>query len=138
MSQTNINTNNGQYRNQNSGRGGRGQEGRGNFCNDCRNKLIAKYTFGKMKDGPISKLLITETGYRPTQNKKIIDTFPVLFADKNFQGLNGVIRTENNLVERDFMPTYANVTQWSTIHYVQVSIVNQNDSPYAITGEHPL
>ena len=43
-----------------------------------------------MKDGPISKLIITKTGSRPTQYKKIIDTLPVLCADKNYQGLDEV------------------------------------------------
>ena len=82
MSQTNTNTNNGHNRNQNSRRGGQDQGGsdsggRGDCRNDCGNKLIAKYSFeGKMKDSPIFKLLITETGHRPTQYKKIIDTFP--------------------------------------------------------------
>ena len=76
MSQTNTQANNGQNRNQNSGRGGRGRgpnsgSGRGDRRNDHRNKTIATYAFeGKMKDGPISKLLITETGI-PTQYKKI-------------------------------------------------------------------
>ena len=94
MSQTNTNTNNGQNRNQNSGRGGRGRGGPGGKCrNDRAIKLIAKYTFeGKMKDSPISKLLVTETGHRPTQYKKIVDTLPVLCADKNYQGLDDVIR----------------------------------------------
>ena len=53
--------------------------GRGNRRNDRKNNLIAKYVFeGKMKVGPISKLIITKTGHRPTQYKKIIDTLPVL------------------------------------------------------------
>ena len=59
-----------------------------------------------MKDGPISKLIITETGHKPTQYKKIIDTLPVLCADKNFQGLDDVIRTENDLIEANFVPLY--------------------------------
>ena len=41
-----------------------------------------------MKDGPISKLIITETGHRPTKYKKITDTLPVLCADKNYQGID--------------------------------------------------
>ena len=84
MSQTYTNTNNGQNRNQNSGRGGRGQGLSDSSRGDCRNghgnNLITnKYAFeGKMKDGPISKLLITETRHRPTQCKKIVDTLPVI------------------------------------------------------------
>ena len=79
MSQTNTNANNGQNRNQISGRGGRGRgapngSGRGDRRNGRGNNLIAKYSFeGKMKDGPISKLTITETGHRPSQFKKISD-----------------------------------------------------------------
>ena len=95
MSQTNTNTstNNGQNRNQNSGRGGRGRGPSGSGCGDrrngCGNNLIAKYAFeGKMKDGPISKLIITEIGHRLTQYKKIVDTLPVLCADKNYRGID--------------------------------------------------
>ena len=97
MSNTNTNTNNGHNRNKNSGRGGRGQGGpsaggRGNRRNNRGNKTIKKYAFkGKMKNSPISKLLITKTGHRPTQFKKITDTLPVLCADKNFQGLDEVL-----------------------------------------------
>ena len=86
---TNTNTNNGQNRNLNSERGGRGRGGlTGGGCGDRRNSYgnmtIAKYAFeGKMKDGLISKLLITETGYRPTHFKKVNNTLPVLCADKN-------------------------------------------------------
>ena len=56
-----------------------------------------------MKDGPISELIITKTGHRSTQYKKIVDTLHVLCVDKNFWGLNDVIQTENSLVEADFM-----------------------------------
>ena len=97
MSQTNTNTNNGQNRNQIFKRGGPGQGGlNGSGCGDCRNgrrnNSTSKYSFeGKMKDGPIFKLTITKTRHRPTQFKKITDTFPVLCADKNFQGLNEVL-----------------------------------------------
>ena len=108
MSQTNTNTNNGQNPNQISGRGGRGQgpggRERGNFRNNCGNNLIAnRYLFEeKMKDGPISKLIITEIGHGSTHYKKIIDTLPVLCADKNYQGLDDVIWNGINLVEAGF------------------------------------
>ena len=92
MSQTNTNTstNNGQNQNQISGRDGWGQggpngSGRGNCCNGGGNNSIAKYSFeGKMKDGPIYKLTITEIGHSPSQFKKISDALPVLCADKNY------------------------------------------------------
>ena len=35
-----------------------------------------------MKDDPLSKLTITETGHRPSQFKKICDALPVFCADK--------------------------------------------------------
>ena len=105
MSQSNTDTNN--SHNQNSGRGGRGRgppngSGRGDCRGDCRtdcrtdrgNKSIAKYSFkGKMKDGPISELTITETGHRPSQFKKIYDALPVFCADKNYGGLDEVLRS---------------------------------------------
>ena len=94
MSQTNTNTNKGQTRNQISRRGGQGQGGpndssRGNCRNGHGNNLIAKNIFeGKMKDGLISKLTITETGHRPSQFNKISDALSVFCVDKNFQSLN--------------------------------------------------
>ena len=135
MSQTNTNTNNGQNQNQNSRRSGQGQgpsgSGGGNCHIGCGNNLIAnKYAFkGKMKDGPISKLLITKIGHRPTQYKKIGDTFSILCKDKNFQGLNEVIWTRNNLVETGFMPIYPNTNRWSITQHVQVNTGNLMDVP---------
>ena len=112
MSQTNTSANNSQNWNQNFGRGGWGQgvpngRGRGDRRNNRGNYSIAKYTFeGKMKDGPLSKLTITKTGHRPSQFKKICDVLPVFCADKNYRGLDEVLRTGRDKVEDDFMPAY--------------------------------
>ena len=87
MSQPNTHTNN--DHNRNSRRGGRGRgapngTGRGDRRTNRRKKSIAKFSFeGKMKDGPISDLTITETGHRPFQFKKIYNALPVFCADKN-------------------------------------------------------
>ena len=77
MFQTSTNTNNGScntIKNQSPEKVDRpNQEGPGGrdhgVCgNNCRNNSIAKYLFeGKMKDGRISKLTITETGHQATQ-----------------------------------------------------------------------
>ena len=61
-----------------------------------------------MKDSPISKLTITETGHRPSQFKKICDALPVFCADKNYSGLNEVLCTGRDKVEDDFMLAYLN------------------------------
>ena len=124
MSQTNTHTNNGQNRYQNSGRGGRGRGPNGSGRSDRRNtrgnKSIAKFSFkGKMKDGPISELTITEIGHRPSQFKKLWDTLPVFCADKNYSGLDEVLRTGHDQVEGDFMPTYPNAILWSHTHQIQ-------------------
>ena len=76
-----------------------------------------------MKDGPISKLLITKTGHRPTQFKKINSILPVLCADKNFRGLNKVLQTGIDLVESNFMPKYPNTTQWSSTHHMEIQTI---------------
>ena len=147
MYQTNTNTNNGQNRNQISGRGGRGQGGpsgsdrsdRSDRRNGCRTNSIAKYSFeGKIKDGPISKLIITKTGHRPSQFKKISDALSVLCADKNFGGLDEVLWNGRDLVKTDFMPPYLNATQWFTAHHVHVSIVNPTNQADRVTGERPV
>ena len=144
MSQTNTNANNGQNGNQNSGRCGRGREapngrGRGDRHNHCGNNSIAKYSFnGKMKDGPLSKLTITETGHRPSQFKKISDALPVFCADKNYQGLDEVLRNGRDLVEDDFMPSYLNATKWSTTNHVQITSVNPEAPADPRTNENPV
>ena len=91
-----------------------------------------------MKDGPISKLTITETGHRPSQFKKISDACPVLYVDKNFQGLDEVLWTGCDIVETDFMPPYPSATQCSITHYVQVIIVHPKDDPDNVTSERPV
>ena len=123
MSQTNTHTNNGQNRYQNYGRGGRGRgpngSDRSNCGNDCRNRSIAKYSFkGKMKDDPISELKITETGHRPSQFKTIYVALPVFCADKNYGGLDEVLRTGRDQVEDDFMPDYPDANIWSPTHQI--------------------
>ena len=128
MSQNNTHTNNGQNRYQNSGRGGRGQgsngSGRGDSRNNCGNKSIAKYSFkGKIKDGQMSELTITETRQRPSQFKKIYNALPVFCADKNFGGLDEVLCTGRDKVENDFIPAYPNANIWSIKHQIQVATV---------------
>ena len=106
MSQTNTNTNprvGNTNQNRNAGRGGwgqRGSDGKGHSSrgSDHRNNSISKYSFeGKMKDGCLSKLTITKSGYRATQFKKIIDALPVFCADKNYRYLDDVICTRIEL-----------------------------------------
>ena len=145
MSQTYTHTNNGQNWYQNSGRGGRGQgpnsSGRGDHRNNRGNKLIAKYSFkGKMKDGPVSKLTITEAGHRPSQFKKICDVLPVFCADKNFGGLDEVLRTGRDKVKNDVMTAYPETNGWSSTHQVKIASVNPNaiEGVNAVSNEHPV
>mmetsp|Transcript_51999 Transcript_51999/g.58081 ORF Transcript_51999/g.58081 Transcript_51999/m.58081 type:complete len:152 (+) Transcript_51999:132-587(+) len=142
MSQTNTNANYGQNRNQNSGRGGQGRgsnsgNGRGDRRNGRGNKLIAKYAFqGKMKDGLISKLTITETGHRPSQFKKLYDALPLFCADKNYGGLDEVLCTGHDKVKDDFMPAYPNANLWSNTHQIQIATVATDATEIeATTGE---
>ena len=143
MSNTNSNNNNGQNRNHNSRRGGLGQggpssRGRGDCHNDLGNKIIAKYAFeGKMKDGPISKLLITITGHRPTQLKKITDTLPLLCADKKFRGLDEVFQTGLDLAKMGFMLTYPDNTQLKNTHHMEIQTVDPTANAVANTGLRP-
>ena len=66
-----------------------------------------------MKDGPTSKSIITKTKHQPTQYKKIIDTLPVLCADKNYQGIDDVIWTGHDLVENGL---HANLSRRRVYH----------------------
>ena len=146
MSQNNTHTNNGQNRYQNTGRGGRSQgpnsgSGRGDCHNNPGNKSIAKHSFkGKMKDGSISELTITERGHRPSQFKKIYDALPVFCADKNYGGLDEVLRTGRYKVENDVIPAYPDANQWSTTQHIQVATVNPTGTTGidVVTSERPV
>ena len=76
-----------------------------------------------MKDGPISELTITEIGHRRSQFKKLWDALPVSCADKNYCGLDEVLRTWHDLVEADFMPPYPDIALWSHAHQIQIATV---------------
>jgi len=78
-----------------------------------------------MKDGCISKLTITETGHQATQYKKIVDTLPVLWADKNYRGIDDVLCNGINLVEADFTPPYPNSDLWSKTYDIEITTVDQ-------------
>ena len=91
-----------------------------------------------MKDGPISKLIITETGHRPSQFKKNRDALPVFCADKNYQGLDKVFRTGRDKVEDGFMPVYPDATWFSTTHHVQIVSVNLEAQRDPVTNERPV
>ena len=77
-----------------------------------------------MKDSPISKLISTKTGHRPSQFKNICGNLPVFCADKNYNGLDEVFCTGRDKVKDDFMLAYNNANQWSITHQVQVATVN--------------
>ena len=91
-----------------------------------------------MRDGPISKLIITKTGHIPTQFKKITDTLPVLCADKNYQGLDKALQIGTNLVEADFMPPYPNATHWLSTHHMKTQTVTPSSAIDTTTGVRPL
>ena len=91
-----------------------------------------------MEDSLISKLLITKTGHRLTQYKKIIDTLPVLCADKNYQGIDDVIWNGIDQVRTDFMTPYPDANLWSNTHHVEIVTVNPSVASDAKTGLGPL
>ena len=91
-----------------------------------------------MKDGPISKLKITKTGHRPSQFKKIRDALPVFCADKNYGGLDEVLRTGRDKVIDDVMLAYPDATWWSTTHHVQIASVDWTACLVEGTNIHPI
>ena len=133
MSQTNTNTNTGvgnTNRSHNARRGGQDQGGfggqsRGGRRNNRGKNAVSRYSFGgKMKDGPLSKLTITESGQQATQYKKTIDALLVFCADKGYEFIDDVIPTNTELLGAAFLPTYPNATLWSSTYHVQVDVVN--------------
>ena len=89
-----------------------------------------------MKDGPISKLTITETGHRATQYKKITDTLPVLCVDKNYRCIDDILCTGTDLVKAYFTPPYPDSDQWSNTYDVEITTVDWTAAPLA-NGERP-
>ena len=89
-----------------------------------------------MEDSCISKLIITETGHWATQYKKIIDTLPVLCADKNYRRINDVLCTGTNLVKADFTPPYPDLDLWSNTYDLKIKTFNQLVVPLR-NGKYP-
>ena len=77
-----------------------------------------------MKDGPLSKLTITEGGQRATQFKKILDALPVLAADKGYKYMDNIIWTDIEKTISDFTPAYPAASQWSNTYHVEVNTVD--------------
>ena len=64
-----------------------------------------------MKDGCLSKVIITDSGHRAIQFKNIIAALPVFCADKNYRYINDIICTGTKLREGSFLPAYPDPTQ---------------------------
>ena len=78
-----------------------------------------------MKDGCISKMVITETGHQAPQYKKIIDTIPVLYKGKNYKYIDNILCTWTNQDKADFTPPYLNLDQWSNTCNIKNKTVDQ-------------
>ena len=92
---------------------------------DHRNSSIVKHSFEeKLKDDCLSKVTITKSGHQATQYKKIIDTSPVLCADKNFRYIDDIICTGTKLLEAAFLPVYPDLRLWSETYHVNIETVN--------------
>ena len=80
---------------------------------------------GKIKDGCISKLTITENEHQATQYKKIIDILPVLCTNKNYRFIDDVLCTWTNVIEADFTPPYPDSDLWSNSYDVEIKTVDR-------------
>ena len=90
-----------------------------------------------MKDGPLSKLTITEGEQRATQYKKILDALPVFCADKGYKYIDDVIRTNVEKTLAKFTPTYPAASQWSSTYHVEVLTLDPNATPDPTTKKRP-
>ena len=91
-----------------------------------------------MKDSQIFKLIFTKTGNLATQYKKIVDTFPVLCADKNYGGIDDVIWNRSDLVEADFTPLYSDTNLWSNTRHIEIISVNTGEVLAANGSRTPI
>ena len=91
-----------------------------------------------MKDGYISKFIITKIGHQATQYKKIIDTLPVLCTDKNFRYIDDVVCTWTYLQEATSLPPYPDPARWSNTYSVEIKSAGLAVAPDANTGECPV
>ena len=149
MSQTNTNTVGGNTnRNQNAARGGQGRvgsggQGRGGRISSCisgringrGNSSIAKYSFeGKMKNGYLSQLTITESSNRAIQFKKIVDALLVYCTDQGYRYIANIICKNTELLESAFLPPYPDESRWSTTFHIEIETVN----PASVPGTNGL
>ena len=59
-----------------------------------------------MKDGCLSKFIITDGSSRATQHKKMVDALPVFCADKGYWFVDDIICKDTELTYADFQETY--------------------------------
>ena len=76
-------------------------------------------------------MTMTETGHRATQFKKIIDTVPVLCADKNYRCIDDVPRTWIDLDQADITLSYPDANIWSNTYDIEIITVNSAAVPVA-------
>ena len=56
--------------------------------------------------------------------RKVIDTLPILCADKNYQGINDVLCNGIDLVEADFTLTYPDANLCLNTYDVEITTIN--------------
>ena len=142
MSQTNTNTNNGHNQNQNSGRSGRGQRGPAAEAAAIAATIAETINHNiciwrENENSPISKLLITKTGYRSTQYKEITNTLPVFAQIRTIEVSMLSFGTEIDRVKTDLIPTYPDATWCTNTHHVEIVTVNPNVAADANTSLRP-
>ena len=143
MSQTNTNTGDGntnQYCD--AGRGGQSWGGSCDQCcgdhnGNCRNNSITNCSFErKLKNGCLSKLTITKSGYQATQLKKIINALPGFCKDKNYKYSGYIISTNTELKKAHFLPVYSVRTERSPTHHVNLGSIEPTiglDVPFIVS-----
>ena len=91
-----------------------------------------------MKEGCLSKLTITKTGYQATQFKKVKDVLPVLCVDKNYRYIGDIVCTWTKLPEAAFLPPYPDQALWSDTYNIEITTVNPTATPDTTTSERPV
>ena len=91
-----------------------------------------------MKDGCLSKLIITKSSNRATQYKKVVDALLVCCADKGYWYINDIVHTNTELQEAAFLLSYLLAVLWSNTYHVQIETVDSIVIPDAHRAQLPI
>lgn len=93
--------------------GGRANTRKKNQDKPWKNKKTKNGFQGKLKDGTLKGIVITDGNNQPNQYKELIDSLPPYCAEKGYYGLDQIIKKKTDWVKDKVMTKMPDASLWS-------------------------